>query len=251
MFAARPPPVMCENALTCVAGRERSPGSPSCRSWLARAVPRRGCAEFRDVAVQRPSGVREQHMAGERVTVAVQPGGAHRDRDITRLHTVRARTSSASTTAVPAPATSYSSGSKPGCSAVAAEQCASRLNAAVGDACNDRGDAFRDDLAGRDVVRREERLSACHHEVVDHHRYEVDANRVVLCPLYCATATLRRRRRWMSRAAGGGTSRSLTRRRARRNHRRPHGLRSGRFGNRMSSSNSTARSPAAVSTPAA
>ena len=79
-----------------------------------------GPTELGHVAVQGPSGPVEQHVAGQRVAVRVQPAGGHR-RPGRRPSRTRSgpRSSSASTTPVPAPATSYSSGaSSPGCSAV-------------------------------------------------------------------------------------------------------------------------------------
>ena len=62
---------------------------------------------------------------------------------------------------------------------LAADQRAAGLLAAVGDARDDRGAHLRVELAGGEVVEKEQRLRALHHEVVHRHRDEVDADRVV------------------------------------------------------------------------
>ena len=62
---------------------------------------------------------------------------------------------------------------------LAPEQCAAGDAAALGDAAHDVGDALGEHRAGCDVVGHEERLGAADDEVVDDHRDEVDADRVV------------------------------------------------------------------------
>src|SRR5262249_25138370 len=42
---------------------------------------------------------------------------------------------------------------------------------------------FRREFSAREVVEEEQRLSALHHEIVDRHGYEVDADRVVTAGL--------------------------------------------------------------------
>ena len=62
---------------------------------------------------------------------------------------------------------------------LAADQGAARLVASRGDA----GDHFprlaRIQLAGCEVVQKEQRFSALHHQIVDAHRHQIDADRVV------------------------------------------------------------------------
>ena len=54
------------------------------------------------------------------------------------------------------------------------------LAATLGDTGDDRRDPLGHHLAGGDVVGHEQRLGTAHHEVVDDHRDEVDADGVVL-----------------------------------------------------------------------
>ncbi len=60
------------------------------------------------------------------------------------------------------------------------EQSAAGEDASVGDAGDEFGDTFGDGAPDRDVVLQEQRLGTADHEVVDHHRDQVDADRVVL-----------------------------------------------------------------------
>ena len=62
---------------------------------------------------------------------------------------------------------------------LAAEQRAAGVPAAVGDPGDDLGDLLRHDLADGDVVEQEQRLGAAGDQVVDDHRDQVDARRVV------------------------------------------------------------------------
>ena len=62
---------------------------------------------------------------------------------------------------------------------LAAEQGAAGVAAAVGDARADLGDAVRHHLTAGDVVEQEQRLRAARDQVVDDHRDQVDADRVV------------------------------------------------------------------------
>ena len=66
---------------------------------------------------------------------------------------------------------------------LAADQRAAGLHAAVGDAGDHLLDVGRVELADRDVVQEEQRLGARHDDVVDDHRDEVDADRVVAAQL--------------------------------------------------------------------
>ena len=63
---------------------------------------------------------------------------------------------------------------------LAAEQRAARAHASLGDTADDRAQAFRHRPADRDVVLQEQWLGAADHEVVDHHRDQVEADGVVL-----------------------------------------------------------------------
>jgi hypothetical protein len=45
-----------------------------------------------------------------------------------------------------------------------------------GDTCNDRGRRLGVELAAGEVVEEEQRLGALHHEVIDRHRHEIDAD---------------------------------------------------------------------------
>ena len=59
---------------------------------------------------------------------------------------------------------------------LAADQRAAGFPAAFGDARNDRGGGLGIELAAGEIVEEEQRLGALHHEVVDRHRHEVDAD---------------------------------------------------------------------------
>ncbi len=67
---------------------------------------------------------------------------------------------------------------------LAADQRASRLPAAFGDACHDVAAGAHVELAGGEVVEEEQRLGALDHEVVDAHRDKVDPDGVVLAGRY-------------------------------------------------------------------
>ena len=62
---------------------------------------------------------------------------------------------------------------------LAADQRAARLAARRRDARHHRGADRRIELAAGEIVEKEQRLSALHHEVVDRHGDEIDADRVV------------------------------------------------------------------------
>ena len=66
---------------------------------------------------------------------------------------------------------------------LAADQRAARLLAARGDALDDLGGGRDVELAARVVVEEEERLGALREDVVDAHRDEIDADRVVAVEL--------------------------------------------------------------------
>ncbi len=63
---------------------------------------------------------------------------------------------------------------------LAADQCTARLAAAGGNAADDRRALIRIELAGREIVEEEKRLRALHDEIVDAHRHEVDADRLMI-----------------------------------------------------------------------
>ena len=161
--------------------------------------------------------------------------------------------SSASTTPVAAPATSYSSGpSRPGCSAVSPPTSATPApDAGGGDARDDGRDPLRDDLAAGDVVGHEQRLGAAHDDVVDDHADEVEADGVVHVHAPARWRPWCRRRRWRWPAAGAGTPSGRWRRTARRTRRGRRGPRGGWAGVTEAFISSTALSPASTSTPAA
>ena len=59
---------------------------------------------------------------------------------------------------------------------LAADQRAAGFPAAFGDAGDDGGGGLRIELAAGKIVQEEQRLGALHHEVVDRHRHQVDAD---------------------------------------------------------------------------
>lgn len=158
--------------------------------------------------------------------------------------------SSASTTPVAAPATSYSSTPRrPGCSAVSPPTSAVPAASQAAAMPHDAGDALGDHLAGGDVVGHEQGLGAHHHDVVDH-AHEVPPDGVVdvqgLGDGHLGAHSVRGR--GQVRLAVGGELRDVeeTCEPAHAAHHagRVGGLHNGAF---MSS---TARSPASTSTPA-
>ena len=62
---------------------------------------------------------------------------------------------------------------------LAADQRAARLTAGRRDALHHRRADLRIELAASEIVEKEQRLGALHHEVVDRHGDEIDADRVV------------------------------------------------------------------------
>jgi hypothetical protein len=58
----------------------------------------------------------------------------------------------------------------------AADQRAAGFPAAFGDARDDRGGGLGIELAAGEIVQKEQRLGALHHEIVDRHRHQVDAD---------------------------------------------------------------------------
>jgi len=62
---------------------------------------------------------------------------------------------------------------------LAADQGASSLPAALGDTGYDRCPDLGIELAAGEIVEKEQRLGALHHEIVHRHGHEVDADRVV------------------------------------------------------------------------
>src|SRR6185312_11988505 len=64
-------------------------------------------------------------------------------------------------------------------SSLAADQRAAGLPAALGDAFDDLGTDLRVELAGGEVVEKEQRLGALHDQVVDRHGDQVDADGAV------------------------------------------------------------------------
>jgi hypothetical protein len=59
---------------------------------------------------------------------------------------------------------------------LAADQRAAGFPAGLGDAGDNRGGRFRIELAAGEIVQKEQRLGALHHQVVDRHRDQVDAD---------------------------------------------------------------------------
>ncbi len=59
---------------------------------------------------------------------------------------------------------------------LAADQRAAGFPAAFGDAGDDRSRSLRVELSAGEIVEKEQRLGALHHDVVDRHRDEVDAD---------------------------------------------------------------------------
>jgi hypothetical protein len=67
----------------------------------------------------------------------------------------------------------------PGISAVSPPISAARLPATFGDAAHHRGCGVHVQLAAGEIVEKEQRLGALHQDVVDTHRYKIDADGVV------------------------------------------------------------------------
>ena len=86
-----------------------------------------------------------------------------------------------STTPTANPARSYSPGTNASgmLGGLAADERAARLLAAGGDALDDVGGDVDVEPLAHEVVEEEQRLGALHEDVVDAHRDEVDADRVV------------------------------------------------------------------------
>ena len=59
---------------------------------------------------------------------------------------------------------------------LAADQGAAGFPATLGDAGHDRGGGLGIELAAGEIVQKEQRFGALHHEVVDRHRHQVDAD---------------------------------------------------------------------------
>ncbi|MHC2800765.1 hypothetical protein ACVMII_000511 [Bradyrhizobium diazoefficiens] len=59
---------------------------------------------------------------------------------------------------------------------LAADQGTAGFPAAIGDAGDDRGGRLRIELAAGEIVEEEQRLGALHHEVVDAHGDQIDAD---------------------------------------------------------------------------
>ena len=66
---------------------------------------------------------------------------------------------------------------------LATDQRTAGLHTTLRDAGHDGGDLLGHHLAGRDVVGHEQRFGADHHQIVDHHGHQIDANRVM--PIQC------------------------------------------------------------------
>jgi hypothetical protein len=67
----------------------------------------------------------------------------------------------------------------------AAKQRTAGLRARHGYALNNRGNAFRKDLAARDVVGHEQRFGAAHDKIVDDHADQIETNGVVAIEGLC------------------------------------------------------------------
>jgi hypothetical protein len=124
----------------------------------------------------------EQHFAGQRVTVGVQPRAAHRDHDVTGTHAVGREHRVGLDDAHPGRgevvvAFGHQAGMLGG---LAAQERTTGLDAAVRDAFDQFGDNFGNNLADRDVILQKQRLGAADNEVVDHHGHQVTAQGVVL-----------------------------------------------------------------------
>ena len=129
-----------------------------------------------------------------------------------------------STTPTAKPARSYSPAAyMPGIlGGLAADQRAAGVLAAVRDALDDVGGDVDVELAAGEVVEEEQRLGALHEDVVDAHRDEIDADRVVAVERERELRAWCRRRRCRRRApARESACRSRPARRSRRCRRAP------------------------------
>jgi len=61
----------------------------------------------------------------------------------------------------------------------AAHQGAARLPAALRNTRNHRPRLIQPKLTGREIIQEKQRLSALHHKVIDAHRHQINADRVV------------------------------------------------------------------------
>jgi hypothetical protein len=123
----------------------------------------------------------EQGLAREAVAVAVQPARAQAERDVAGADAARSEHLGAVDDAdgeggevvVAVGVEARQLGG------LAAEQRAAGLATAVDDAADQRLDEVGGEHAAGDVVEQEQRLRAGDQQVVDAHRHEVDADRVV------------------------------------------------------------------------
>ena len=112
----------------------------------------------------------------------MQPGGRHRDDHVTGLHAFGSEHVVGLDDADAGRGDVVVIGRhQPGVlGGFAAQQRAAGQHAAVGDAGDDLGDALGHRAADGDVVLKEQRFGAAHHQVVDDHRDEVQPDGVVL-----------------------------------------------------------------------
>jgi hypothetical protein len=139
-------------------------------------------AELLDVPGQAHAVDLEQHLARQRVAVGVQSRGGHGDDHVAGADVLGAEeivglddtdASGGDVVVVGLHQARVLGG-------LAAEQRTAGLHTAFGDAGDDLGHALGHGAAHGDVVLQEQGFGAAHHEVVDDHRDEVDADGVVL-----------------------------------------------------------------------
>ncbi len=180
---ASPPPVMCAERADLGLGGQRQAVLGVDAGRLEQLLAQRA-AELLDMPVQRASGrCPAAPCRASEYPLECRPDEPIADHHVAGPDPVRAR-------ARRRPrrrrrrwrrGRSRSGAIRPGCSAVSppsSAQPARTQPSAMPD--DDRVDPLRHELADGDVVLQEQRLGAADHQVVDHHRDQVDADGVVL-----------------------------------------------------------------------
>lgn len=124
----------------------------------------------------------QQHLADQRVPIGMQTRRAHRDDDVAGFdpvgtqHIVRLDDADAGGRDIVVIGLDQA---RMFCG-LAAKQRTAGTHAPIGDTGDDRAESLRHDPTDGDVIQQEQRLGAANHQVIDHHRHQVQAHRVVL-----------------------------------------------------------------------
>ena len=200
---ANPPPVMCARA--CTATAPMRAGTDRCRSGWVRAALRPGCARAPRPSVQGPPAPVQQHMADQGVTVRVQSRGGHGHDRITGPDQVGAEQLVPFDHPGRGPRHVVLVGAQETrvLGRLPSDQGTAGLDARLRDPLDDGRDPLGNHLPAGDVVGQEKRLGPTHHEIVDHHAHQVEADGLV--PVQC----LRDRDLGADPVGGGGQHRML------------------------------------------